>query len=266
MSELVSTADSPAVSAPEGPREAAGAGGPGERLALPVPARALRRAAALALGLLFAVTAVAQIVDGLPEADWAFGIIAITSLDYRGNIANWCLASLLAACAVQLALLGALRRRAAPGAGALCGLLAALALAASLVGFVDFAERLDAWLPAAQGLDGLLFWSSMLALPALLPFLLGESHRAPAWTCLAAVAGAAFLAVLLFEGEATLRQALRLWYDSGGSEGRSHVVAELLTLCGMMARLALAATAALVLLDKLAGAAAGLRIDAGSES
>lgn len=260
------------VTGPEtiGPAGSSGSSdrGPGrdDGVTLVVPAGALRLGLGLGLIVLFLVAAAAQFADGLPEADWAFGIIAITSLDYRGNIANWGLTGLLVACALQLAWLGALRRRNQPRAAMGCSLLAGLLLLASLVGFADFVERFDLWLPVIELVDGLLFWSVLLALTLLLPRLLGESFRSRAWMTLAVVAAALCALSLLLGSETVQREALRLWYDSGGGESGADKATGLLELGRMMLRLTLAATVSLVLLDKLAAAGGGLRIDVSRRS
>lgn len=226
-----------------------------------VPSKALRRGLGLGLVALFLIVAVAQFADGLPEADWAFGIIAITSLDYRGNIANWWLTSALFLCAMQLAALAALRRSAAPRPALHCGLLAGLLLLASLIGFTDFVERLSLWLPAAEALDSLIFWSALVAVPLLLPRLLGQSFHSSTWRFLVAAAAALCVLCLVLGLEATERLALRIWYDAGGSESHAGSVIDLLALGRMMLRLLLAAVVSLVLLDKLAAVAGSLRVD-----
>lgn len=241
----------------EAPRAEAGGG-----FTLSLPGAALRLGLVLGLIALFIVAATAELVDGLPEADWAFGIIAITSLDYRGNIANWALTSLLLACAVQLATLSILRRDAAGRPAAYCAILAGLALLASLVGFTDFSDRLDLWQSAAETVDAVIFWSLMLAVALLLPPLFGESRRAPVWLKLTGTAVVLCLLSLLLDLDSAERLAFRIWYDLGGSESGAETATDLLGLCGMMLRLAVAAVLFSVLLERLCRVAARLRIDA----
>ena len=231
------------------------------RFTILVPTSLLRLGMAMGLVGLFLITAAAQIVDGLPEADWAFGIIAITSLDYRGNIANWSLAALVMACAIQLAMLGRLRRRAMPFAARLCWALACLALLASLVGFTDFAERLYLWLPTAEILDDWLFWAALLGIPAVMPYLLGDGYRSRPWPAVLAIAAAVVALHVLVGGDKTKSYAVALWLSVGGGESGVERVADLMTLVQMMLRLVLAGTIALVLLDKLAKAAAVVGFD-----
>ena len=217
----------------------------------PSPARLRRLLAAVVLAL-FALGGVLEIAGAFFDLDWAFGLVAVISLDYRGNVPTWFLIALLFLSAGLMTGFAATVRGAGPRLTLACGLTAGLCLAASLVSFADFEDRVDRWLTEPALLQDLAFWAAMAASIGLLCLVTRAGQRGSlrfnGFRAVMAVVAAAAAIELLEDS----RLSLRLWFDLGGSESRAILIDSLFALAHITAKQALAGLLCIAWLDALA--------------